>query len=187
MIFTFTSHKKIPDILTIEGQRFSDSRGYFEETMRCDKLMEYGIPIMVQENHSSSKANVFRGLHFQKDPKGQAKLVSCVRGEIYDFIVDIRKGSHTYGKYIRIHLTEYDTKQIYIPVGFLHGFLTLPKSNITDVVYKVSEYYSQEYEQSVSVMDPDLNIVIPDGVEISNKDRCAPLLKEIDNDFCYGQ
>ncbi len=185
MTFTFTPIFRLPDVIVIEGQRFQDERGFFLESFRANDFEAHGIPPFIQENHSRSKPNIFRGLHCQLFPKAQGKLVYCTRGAIYDFIVDIRIGSPTYEKYIKIYLEEHDTKMVYVPIGFLHGFLSLPGTDFIDVRYKVSEYYSQEHEQSVNAMDPKLQIIIPNGIELSKKDRAAPLLEEIKNNFHY--
>lgn len=185
MSFTFTPSEILPEVIIIEYDRYIDDRGFFSEIYRESEFCKYGMPKFVQENHSRSSANVFRGLHCQWD-SGQAKLVSVSIGEIYDYVVDIRIGSPTYGKHIKINLNEDDPKMVYIPSnGFLHGFLSLPGSKIIDVRYKVSKYYSPERDQSVNVMDPDLEIILPSNVELSTKDMNAPMLKDIRNDFYY--
>lgn len=183
MAFTFTRHKDMPDVLIIEGQRFNDDRGYFEETFRSDEFMRYGIPALVQENHSCSKRGVFRGLHYQLNPKAQGKLVSVVSGKAIDYIADIRQGSPTYGQHISVELSGKECKFVWVPTGFAHGFYS--RSDNTHLMYKVSEYYSKENERSIRWNDPDIGIKITTSIELADKDRNAPLLNDADNNFEY--
>ena len=140
----------------------------------------------MQDNISHSVLGVIRGLHFQKSPKAQAKLVTAVKGEIFDVVVDIRKDSPTYGKWISETLSDKDHKLLYIPEGFAHGFAVL--SEDADVLYKVSNEYSQENERGIIWNDPTINI--PWSINqpiISEKDDLLPILKNIDTNFIYEQ
>nr|WP_245540282.1 dTDP-4-dehydrorhamnose 3,5-epimerase [Thermodesulfobacterium thermophilum] len=133
----------------------------------------------VQDNHSLSvQAGVLRGLHFQLNPKAQTKVVRCLKGAIYDVVVDIRKGSPTFGKWIGVILTEHNRRQIVIPKGFAHGVLTLVPN--TEILYKVDEYYSPEHDRAIRWDDPDLKIDWPiNNPILSDKDKNAPFLKDI--------
>jgi len=133
---------------------------------------------LVQQNHSRSVRGVLRGLHFQKEPFAQAKLVRCTRGEVFDVAVDIRKDSPTLGKHVCLQLSESDRKMLYVPRGFAHGFLTL--SDIAEVQYSVDNTYAPDYEQGIIWSDPDLNIPWPlaDPV-LSKKDAVWPRLAQL--------
>jgi dTDP-4-dehydrorhamnose 3,5-epimerase len=148
--------QSIPDILAIEPQIFGDGRGFFLELFRRDRYEEAGITTnFVQDNLSRSTANVLRGLHLQ-NPKPQGKLVTVVRGTILDVAVDVRVGSPTFGHHVRIELSEYNPRQLWIPRGFAHGFLVL--SDIADFHYKVDEFYSPSNEIILKWDDPALDI-----------------------------
>ena len=168
--------------------RHFDDRGFFAEIYSKKKYIAEGIDIdFVQDNHSLSlKAGTVRGLHFQKSPKAQAKLVRCVRGAIFDVAVDIRHGSPTYGKWEAHELTAKNGYQFYIPAGYAHGFLTLEPES--EIIYKCSDYYSPETEGALFWNDPDIGINWPFNGEpnISSKDSSAPLLKDLRNKFVYG-
>ena len=171
----------------IEPQVFGDNRGWFTETFSAAKLKESGIevPEFVQDNHSySAGKGIIRGLHCQLDPHSQTKLIRCTRGEIYDVIVDIREGSPTYKKWIKVFLSSENKLQLYIPQGFLHGFVTL--TNDVEVQYKVDNYYNKSADRSVKFDDPefgiDWGVVNP---VLSDKDKNAPLLKDSDVKFIY--
>ena len=190
MSFVFTRHSQIPDIILIDSKRYNDSRGHFSESYRADELAEYGIPNMVQENHSHSVSNTLRGLHYQLNPKAQGKLVKCISGSILDVAVDIRKSSPTYGSYVAIPLNDSSSRMVYIPVGFAHGFLVDDfYPYCAEVVYKVTEYFCPELDRGIRWNDPDLNIswCFKFGdisrLKISNKDKNAPFLKDADNNF----
>ena len=148
----------IPDILLIEPKVFRDDRGFFFESFnQADFKKETNLaPIFVQENHSRSNKVVLRGLHYQLPPKAQDKLVRVVKGEIFDVVVDIRKISPTFGKWVGEILTEKNKKQIWIPKGFAHGFVTISEN--TEVVYKTTDYYAPQYERCIRWDDPQLNI-----------------------------
>jgi dTDP-4-dehydrorhamnose 3,5-epimerase len=150
----------IPDVLLIEPDIFEDSRGFFLESFNHAKFEQIiGRKIQfVQDNHSKSIKGVLRGLHYQ-DPKSQGKLVRVIRGEIFDVAVDIREGSPTFGKWAAEILSEENKRQLWVPEGFAHGFLTL--SDVAEVLYKVSDYYAPEFEKCIIWNDPDLNIKWP--------------------------
>lgn len=177
----------IEDVVLFTPTKFGDNRGFFMETFRQDVIADaLGSDVFfVQDNHSLSAAPfTVRGLHFQSPPKAQGKLVRCSRGEILDVAVDIRKDSDTYGKHVKVNLSAENGKQLYIPPGFLHGFVTLVEN--TEVQYKCSDYYSQAHEGSVFWDDPDLDIdwgINPDFAILSEKDLKAPHLKAFQSPF----
>jgi dTDP-4-dehydrorhamnose 3,5-epimerase len=147
--------------LILEPQRFGDHRGFFSETYNKDRFTAAGIDLSwVQDNHSrSAKKGVVRGLHWQNPPQPQAKLVRVTRGAIYDVIVDIRVSSPTFGQHIGVELSEENWRQLYVPVGFAHGFCTL--SDDCEVLYKASGLYAPEHEQGLLWNDPELAICWP--------------------------
>ena len=167
----------IDGLLIIEPKIFRDARGIFYEVYSETRYKEHGISSFVQDNHSVSKKGVLRGLHYQVNP-GQGKLVRVTRGEIFDVAVDIRKQSPTYGKWWGLSLSETNSFQLYIPVGFAHGFCVLSES--AEVLYKCSDYYSPENERGVLWSDPDLAIDWPvkDPI-LSEKDAVYPLFREL--------
>ena len=175
----------IPDVILVEPNSFSDDRGFFFESYKESDFLSNGIDKkFVQDNFSHSVYGVIRGLHFQKAPKAQAKLVTALKGEIFDVAVDIRKNSPTYGKWISEILSDKDHKLLYVPEGFAHGFCVI--SDEADVLYKVSNEYSQEHERSIIWNDPKLDIQWPIKKPIiSNKDNKLSLLENLDNDFVY--
>jgi dTDP-4-dehydrorhamnose 3,5-epimerase len=168
--------------LLIKPRRFSDTRGFFSETFRQD-LFEKQVPgtAFLQDNHSlSAQTGTIRGLHFQRLPRGQGKLVRVTRGRILDVAVDARSKSATFGQHVAVELSADNGQQLWVPVGFLHGFCTLEPD--TEVIYKVTDYYSAEHDAGVLWNDPDLGIawpVSPSAAALSDKDRNAPLLKDI--------
>ncbi|MCD6489438.1 MAG: dTDP-4-dehydrorhamnose 3,5-epimerase [Thermodesulfobacterium sp.] len=167
-------------VYILEPTVFEDHRGFFMESYNKRDFEEIGLFFdFVQDNHSLSvQASVLRGLHFQLNPKAQTKVVRCLKGAIYDVVVDIRKGSPTFGKWIGVILTEYNKRQIVVPKGFAHGVLTLVPN--TEILYKVDEYYSPEHDRSIRWDDPDLKIDWPTKNPIlSEKDKNAPFLKDI--------
>ena len=155
-----------------------DDRGLFAETFRVSELREHGVDLdWVQDNRSRSRRGVVRGLHFQVG-EGQAKIVQCVRGEIFDVLVDLRRGSPTYGRWESYALSDENGIQLIAPVGFAHGFCAV--SEVADVVYKCSSYYAPELERTIAHDDPDLGIAWPDlELILSERDRKAPHLAEI--------
>jgi len=165
-----------------------DHRGFFAETYSRKKYLEYGIDIeFVQDNRSISKeVGTIRGLHFQAPPNAQAKLVRCGRGALFDVAVDIRRGSPTYGKWESYELTAENGYQLYVPIGFAHGFITLEPDS--EIVYKCTDYYAPETEASVLWNDPDIRIHWPklDKPILSDKDAVAPMLKDFESPFIYG-
>jgi dTDP-4-dehydrorhamnose reductase/dTDP-4-dehydrorhamnose 3,5-epimerase len=175
---------EIDDILILEPRVFGDHRGWFTETYSKTKFQELGIDIeFVQDNHSmSAQKGILRGLHFQTNPKAQTKLVRCTKGKILDVAVDLRKGSSTYKKWVGVELSEDNKKQLLIPKGFAHGFLTLTDN--VEVQYKVDEYYAPECDRSIRFDDPEIGVdwEIEDPI-LSEKDSKAPLLKDSDVDF----
>ncbi len=163
------SKSPIDGLIIIEPKVFRDSRGLFYEVYSESRYKEHGVPArFVQDNHSVSEKGVLRGLHYQVNP-GQDKLVRVVRGEVFDVAVDIRKGSLTYGKWWGLSLSETNNLQLYIPVGFAHGFCVL--SDSAEVLYKCSDYYSPQNERGIMWNDPDLAIDWPiENPILSEKD-----------------
>lgn len=166
--------------LLIAPKVFGDERGFFAETYRQSLFAELGVrEEMVQDNHSRSTRNVVRGMHFQIGA-GAAKLVRCGRGAILDVVVDLRRGSPTFGEWEAVELTEDDLRVLYVPIGFAHGFCVL--SDVADVLYKQSAYYSGAVERGISFRDPDVGISWPvpeDELIPSARDLEAPLLSEV--------
>ena len=176
------------DILIITPLRFGDNRGFFCETWNAGALAEHGISIdFVQDNQSrSSTVGTVRGLHFQSPPHAQDKLVRCGRGRLLDVAVDIRKGSPTYGEWVAVELSAENGKQLLIPKGFLHGFVTLEPD--TEILYKCSDYYAPECDGAIRFDDPDIGVdwgISPDQAVLSEKDAAAPLLKDFASPFVY--
>ena len=171
------SKTPIDGLLIIEPRIFADPRGMFYEVYSESRYNEQGIPRFVQDNHSVSKKGVLRGLHYQASSE-QDKLVRVTKGEIFDVAVDIRKQSPTYGKWWGLSLSETNNLQLYIPVGFAHGFCVLSES--AEVLYKCSDYYSPKDERGILWNDPDLAIDWPvkDPI-LSEKDAVYPLFSEL--------
>jgi dTDP-4-dehydrorhamnose 3,5-epimerase len=172
----------------IVPKRHVDDRGWFSEIFHQERLRDIGITCrFVQDNQSSSKhTGTLRGLHFQLPPAAQAKLVTVVKGRILDVAVDIRRSSPTFGKYVSTEVSSETGHQIYIPVGFAHGFVTL--ENDVVVMYKTSDYYAPTHESGIRWNDPDIAFPWPlkeASIIISDKDRRLPLLKEFDSPFEY--
>ena len=175
---------KLQDVYIIEPQVFKDSRGWFLESWSKIKLEEAGLHYdFVQDNHSlSNTKGMLRGLHCQKGNAAQAKLVRCIRGAVLDVAVDMRRSSPTYKQWIAVELSQDNFRQLLIPRGFLHGYLTLTDN--VEFVYKVDNYYNKEADRSIRWDDPELGIEwgITDPI-LSEKDRNAPYLKDSDIDF----
>lgn len=168
-------------VYEIVPRKIEDARGFFSETYNARALREHGIKIdFVQDNHSLSlRKGVVRGLHCQMPPYAQAKLVRVIKGAIWDVAVDIRRSSTTFGKWVAIEISAERWNQILIPEGFAHGFVTLTED--TEVVYKVSAYYSPEHDRAIRFDDPALGIEWPfpaSDVHQSDRDRNAPLLQQ---------
>ncbi len=178
----------IPDVKLITSLKHGDHRGFFSETYNKLALAEAGIELdFVQDNHSfSAEQGTVRGLHFQGPPFAQAKLVRVVRGAILDVAVDIRTGSPTYGRHVQTTLSVDNWHQVYVPVGFAHGFCTLAPD--TEVIYKVAKYYSPDQDRGLLWCDPALAIDWPvaeaDAV-VSDKDRKHPALADLPEFFVY--
>ena len=177
----------IPGLLVFEPNVFEDSRGYFFESYNEKVFREAGIDFRwVQDNQSSSGYGVIRGLHYQLPPFAQSKLIRVLRGKILDVVVDIRKGSPTFGKSYCKVLSAKNKRQLFIPKGFAHGFSTLSKK--AEVLYKCDGFYNKESESGINYNDPALNIdwQLPakDAI-ISDKDKQLPLLKDCNNTFVY--
>ena len=171
------SKTPIDGLLIVEPKKFADPRGVFYEVYSKSRYEQYGIPSFVQDNHSVSKNGVLRGLHYQTNP-GQGKLVRVTRGEVFDVAVDIRKQSPTYGKWWGLSLSDTNNLQLYIPIGFAHGFCVLSES--AEVLYKCSDYYSPENERGILWSDPDLAIDWPVKEPIlSEKDAVYPRFREL--------
>ncbi len=175
----------IPEIILIEPKVFSDPRGFFIETYKHSDFVHMGIQEhFVQDNFSRSQEDVLRGLHFQKNPNAQGKLIQCLKGKIFDVTVDIRKGSPSFGRWVSIELSEENKRMLYIPPTFAHGFVIL--SETADVIYKCTKEYSPEDDRGVIWNDPDINIHWPVKDPIhSEKDANHPLLKDADINFEY--
>lgn len=176
----------IQDLYIIQPQVFGDSRGWFTESWSKKAFEEAGLYYdFVQDNHSfSANKGVLRGLHYQKGEAAQAKLVRCTRGAVLDVVVDMRKGSPTYMKWEAVELSCQNHRQLLIPRGFLHGFLTLTDN--VEFQYKVDNYYNQEADRSIRWDDPEINIEwgVKDPI-LSDKDKNAPFLRDSDIDFYY--
>jgi len=185
-MFEFRPFDKIPEIILIEPKVFSDERGWFSETYRKSDFISHGISYeFLQDNQSySSNRGILRGLHFQKEPAAQGKLVRCIVGEIFDVALDIRKGSPTYRKWVSTTLSSNNRHMVWIPPGFAHGTLTL--TSTAEIAYKVTSEYSALYDRAVRWNDPTIAIKWPyDNPTLSTKDMNAPLLDDVDNNFIY--
>jgi dTDP-4-dehydrorhamnose 3,5-epimerase len=169
------------EVLEITPRRFGDERGFFSETYNAQRMAEVEIDLVfVQDNHSySACAGVLRGLHYQLAPHAQDKLVRVVRGSILDVAVDIRLGSPGFGKWVALEVSAEKGNQILVPKGFAHGFVTLVDN--TEVIYKVTDYYSPDHDRSIRFDDVDIGIEWPRAVApftLSQKDKAAPLLRD---------
>jgi dTDP-4-dehydrorhamnose 3,5-epimerase len=170
-------------VLEILPRKFGDDRGFFSETYNAERMAEAGITLQfVQDNHSFSAAKgVLRGLHFQLPPRAQDKIVRVVKGSIFDVVVDIRKSSPTFGKWVSLEISAKKWNQILIPRGYAHGLVTLEEN--TEIIYKVTDLYSPEHDRSLRFDDPTLGIewpFEPVAMQLSDKDRNAPYLDGVD-------
>ena len=174
---------EIPDVLIIKPDVFQDERGYFFESYNGDKFRQYGIDVhFVQDNESKSQKGVMRGLHFQRPPYAQGKLVRVMKGSVLDVAVDLRHGSPWFGKSVSIVLSESNKWMYWIPEGFAHGFLTLEDNTV--FFYKCTHFYNKAFEGSIRWNDPDLNIKWGNEHPIlSEKDKNAPFLKDFEPTF----
>lgn len=184
MPFTF-KRLEIPEVILIEPRVFRDERGFFMEVYKHSEFAAFGIAErFVQDNHSRSVKGVLRGLHYQNPPKAQGKLVRVVVGEIFDVVVDIRKGSPTYGKWVGVKLSAENKRMLYIPPGFAHGFCVI--SDVAEVVYKVTAEYAPECEGGIIWNDPEVGIDWPiENPMLSPKDANWPMLRDAVNRFVY--
>lgn len=176
---------KLDGILLIEPAVHGDHRGFFLESYREETWSAAGVPTgWVQDNHSRSRQGIVRGMHFSVGD-GQAKLVRCGRGKILDVVVDLRRASPTYGQHEAFELDDEHGHQLYIPIGFAHGFVVL--SEVADVMYKCSHYYDPSVERGFRFDDPDVGIPWPEDLklDVSDRDRTAPLLREIAADLPF--
>lgn len=175
----------IDGVVIIEPRIFEDSRGYFFESFSQREFNEKVRPInFVQDNESKSSYGVMRGLHFQRPPFTQSKLVRCVKGIVLDVAVDIRKGSKTYGQHVAVELTEYNHLQFFIPKGFAHGFAVLSETAIFQ--YKCDEFYHPEVDAGISILDSSLGIdwrIPTEKVILSEKDTKHPMFEDFDSPF----
>lgn len=165
------SRLKIPDILVIEPDVFPDSRGFFYESFNSKEFIDkVGVDVnFVQDNHSKSNLGVLRGLHYQLPPMGQGKLIRVISGKIFDVAVDLRTSSPTFGKWVGEYLSADNKKQLWIPEGFAHGFVAL--TDATEILYKVTNYYSKEHEKCIIWNDADIAITWPQNVNITLSDK----------------
>lgn len=176
----------LPGVLIVTPRRFGDGRGFFSESWNGRTLEAAGVvlPAFVQDNHSlSAKAGTIRGLHFQRPPHAQGKLVRCGRGRLRDVAVDIRRGSPSYGKWVAEELSFENGRQLWIPAGFLHGFLTLEDE--TEIVYKCTDYYAPECDGAVRWNSAGIDWGWPGTPVLSDKDAQAPSLADFDTPFVW--
>lgn len=175
-------------LVNIKPKRHGDHRGFFAETYSRRKYSELGMDVeFVQDNHSLSRdVGTLRGLHFQAPPHAQAKLVRCGHGAIFDVAVDIRLGSPTYGQWEGFELTAENGHQLFVPIGFAHGFVTLEPNS--EIVYKCSDYYVPEVECAILWNDPAIGIDWPIEADLilSDKDAAAPLMADFESPFVFG-
>lgn len=175
--------QNIKEVILVKPKVFGDSRGFFMESYKKSEFIANGINVEFnQDNHSKSSKGVLRGLHYQAAPYGQAKLVRCVRGRIYDVAVDIRPNSPTFGQYVKVELTEENKQMLYIPVGFAHGFVAL--TDDVEILYKASGEYAPQADRGVLWNDKDINIDWNIDFEplLSDKDKVQPKLNEINKE-----
>lgn len=173
---------EIDGVFLIKPKLFGDSRGFFMESYKKSEFVKNGIDYdFPQDNHSKSVKGVLRGLHYQANPAQQAKLVRCIKGKIYDIAVDLRKGSKTFAKWIRVELSEENSHMLFIPEGFAHGFVVL--SDEAELLYKTNTEYAPEYDRGILWCDKDINVNwgISDPI-LSEKDKVQPKLKEINQE-----
>ncbi len=180
---------EIEGVVILEPRVFNDDRGYFMESF-SKKFFDAEVckTEFVQDNESKSSFGVLRGLHFQKPPYAQSKLVRVVKGKVLDVAVDIRKGSPTFGKHVAVELTEENKRQFFVPRGFAHGFVVLSEEVIFQ--YKCDNFYAPQHEGAIAWDDPNLNIdwmISPDKINLSDKDKKHPLLSDAEWLFDYNE
>ena len=183
------SHTELEGVLLLRPDVFKDERGAFLESYNRQRHLQNGLPFdWVQDNLSTSRHGVVRGLHYQLEPRAQAKIVQAVHGRILDVVVDIRKGSPTFGRHLSIELDSEERLQILIPRGFAHGFSVLSESAV--VMYKTDDYYHKASEAGIRYDDPGLAIdwkIPADKVVVSPKDLELPLFSDLNTNFEYGR
>ena len=177
---------QIPEVILVEAKRFPDGRGFIMESYKRSEFAAHGIPqTFVQSNWSHSVQGVLRGLHYQKHPQAQGKLVMAITGQIFDVAVDIRKGSPTYGRWVGEVLSAENGRMLYVPEGFAHGFCAL--SQETDVLYMITGEYARELERGIAWNDPEIGVQWPiTNPVLSARDTQLPLLKDADNNLAIG-
>ena len=177
------------ELILIKPTRHKDERGFFSETYSRRRYKELGINVdFLQDNYSFSwEVGTLRGLHFQAPPDAQGKLVRCGKGAVFDVAVDIRKGSPTFGHWEGHELTEDNGHQLYVPVGFAHGFLTLKSRS--EIMYKCTDYYSPQTERSIRWDDPAIGIKWPlsEKIILNDRDTIAPFLEDFETPFTFGE
>jgi len=179
---------RLPGVVILTPRRFGDERGFFSESWNRRVMADLGLDIdFVQDNHSLSRdIGTVRGLHFQAPPHAQAKLVRCGRGRLFDVAVDIRRGSATFGQWVGVELSFDNGRQLLIPEGFLHGFVT--RAPDTEIIYKCSDFYAPDADGAVRFDDPELGIdwglegITP---KLSAKDEAAPLMRDFNSPFTW--
>lgn len=178
---------ELPEVVLITPRVFGDARGFFVETYKRSEFAGAGITeYFVQDNCSRSSKHVLRGLHYQKSPAAQGKLVRCLSGRIFDVAVDIRRGSPTYARWVGVELSEENRQMLYIPPAFAHGFVVL--DDMAEIMYKCTQEYSPGNDRGILWSDPEIGIewTVADPL-LSEKDRALPLLKDADINFEYGK
>jgi dTDP-4-dehydrorhamnose 3,5-epimerase len=185
MVFRFIP-SEIPEVILIDPPVVGDERGFFMESYKCSEFAAFGIiERFVQSNHSKSRQGILRGLHYQKNPKAQAKLVRALTGEVYDVVLDLRRGGPSFGKWMAVVLSAENKKMLYIPAGFAHGFCVT--SAEAEILYMTTEEYAPNLEAGVLWSDPDVAIKWPTTEPtLSLRDRAWPLLRHADNNFTYS-
>jgi len=178
----------LPGVKVLTPRRFGDHRGFFCESWNAQTMAGHGLDYdFVQDNHSfSTRVGTLRGLHFQAPPDAQDKLVRCGRGRLFDVAVDIRKGAPTWGQWVGVELSFENGKQLLVPVGFLHGFVT--REAETEIIYKCTDFYAAETEGAVRFDDPDIGIdwgLNGQAPALSEKDAAAPGLRDLDSPFTW--
>lgn len=180
---------ELPDVIVLTPRRFGDDRGWFTETWNAGTMAQAGLDLpWVQDNHSmSAVVGTVRGLHFQAPPHAQDKLVRCSRGAILDVAVDVRVGSPHFGRWVGVELTPENGRQLLVPKGFLHGFVT--RAPMTEVQYKCTDVYAPDCDGAVRWNDPDIGIDwgLAGAPVLSAKDQAAPLLRDFKSPFVWGQ
>lgn len=174
---------EIEDVILVKPKVFGDNRGFFMESYKKSEFVKNGIDReFVQDNHSKSTKGVLRGLHYQANPKAQAKLIRCSKGKIYDAIVDLRKNSNTFGKWLKVELSEENKHMLFIPEGFAHGFVVL--SDEAELLYKTNTEFSPEHDRGLLYCDEEVNIDWDINFEpiLSEKDKTQPKLCEINKE-----